>query len=351
MGSYPAPTRDDPLKVKYLLVHQRCACHIINLIVEFGLKRFNLYLENFRTAINFLISSNQRIALFKKILYCSVVEEFGLIDKVFVVSLDDASANTKTFEILEPIFFGYMGSYPAPTRDDPLKVKYLLVHQRRACHIINLIVKSGLKRFDPYLDAFRTAINFLNSSNTRIALFKNYYNAQGIRPRKFSLDMDVRWNSTYLMLKHLVSYKDVFFMWCNSNFGETLLTPLHWYVAEQIMKFLQLFYDVTVVLYGVYYPTAPLMLLHLLDFAEHLHKAKHDENFRSIAIPMKNKFLQYWKTIPLLYSYAFILDPRAKMKGFFNVLELLAKYIGTSYSYSLYYGDVKANLSRLFSKY
>jgi hypothetical protein len=32
-SSYPAPTREDPNKVQYLLVHQRCACHILNLIV------------------------------------------------------------------------------------------------------------------------------------------------------------------------------------------------------------------------------------------------------------------------------------------------------------------------------
>jgi hypothetical protein len=112
----------------------------------------------------------------------SVVEEFGLIDKIFVVSLDNASANSKAFDILQPVFFGYLGSYPAPTRDDPLKVKYLLVHQRCACHIINLIVKFGLKRFNPYLENFRTAINFLNSSNQIIALFKNYCTARGIRP-------------------------------------------------------------------------------------------------------------------------------------------------------------------------
>jgi hypothetical protein len=69
----------------------------------------------------------------------SVVEEFNLIDKVFVVTLDNASANSKAFDILQPCFFGYLGSYPASTREDPNKVQYLLVHQRCACHILNLI--------------------------------------------------------------------------------------------------------------------------------------------------------------------------------------------------------------------
>jgi hypothetical protein len=110
----------------------------------------------------------------------SVVEEFCLIDKVFVVSLDNDSANSKAFDILQPAFFGHLGSYPAPTRDDPLKVQYLLVHQCIACHVINLIVKCGLKRFNPYVENFRTAINYLNSSNQSIALFKNYCSARGI---------------------------------------------------------------------------------------------------------------------------------------------------------------------------
>jgi hypothetical protein len=69
---------------------------------------------------------------------------------VFSVSLDNTYANSRAHEILQPMLFGYLGSYPAPTKDDPAKVKYLLVHQRCACHIINLIVKFGLKRLKPY---------------------------------------------------------------------------------------------------------------------------------------------------------------------------------------------------------
>jgi len=58
------------------------------------------------------------------------------------------------------------------------------------------------------------------------------------------------------------------------------------------MVFLELFYDSTVVLSGVYYPTAPFVLHHILDITEHLHKAETDQNFRMIAYPMKLKFLK-----------------------------------------------------------
>jgi hypothetical protein len=115
-----------------------------------------------------------------------------MIDKIYSVTLDNASSNAKAIETLTPMFVGYLGSDPTPTALDPNKREYSLMHQRCACHIINLIVKSGLKRFKPYTEDFRTAINFLNSSNHIIAMFKNYCNAQGVRPRKFGLDMDVR---------------------------------------------------------------------------------------------------------------------------------------------------------------
>jgi hypothetical protein len=137
-----------------------------------------------------------------------VVEEFCLVDKIFSVTLDNASSNSKAMDTLTPLFASYLGPNPSP--EDPNRLNYTLMHQRCACHIINLIVKSRMKRLKPFLEDFRTAINFLNASNSRIATFKEYCKARGVRPRKFGLDMDVRWNSTYLMLKHLVPYKTVF---------------------------------------------------------------------------------------------------------------------------------------------
>jgi hypothetical protein len=103
-----------------------------------------------------------------------VIQEFDLLDKIFSVTLDNASSNTKAMETLKLMFASYLGFEPDPDPLDPNKVEYNLLHQCCACHIINLIVKSGLKRFKAYAEDFRTAINFLNSSNQRIAMFKNY---------------------------------------------------------------------------------------------------------------------------------------------------------------------------------
>jgi hypothetical protein len=148
----------------------------------------------------------------------TVIEEFKLTNKVFSVTLDNASANSNAMSILTPSFSGYVGS--------------LFLHQRCACHIINLIVKSGLKRLKSYLEDFRTAISFLNASNQRIATYKSFCVAMGVRPRKFGLDMDVRWNSTYLMLKHLIPYKSTFSVFIQTHYQQVegqrpLLTPQH----------------------------------------------------------------------------------------------------------------------------
>jgi hypothetical protein len=69
----------------------------------------------------------------------------------------------------------------------------------------------------------------------------------------------------------------------------------------------------------------------------------------NIVTPMKLKFLKYWQNIPLLYSFAFILDPRAKMRGFHNVLQLLSQTIGTDYS--SYFSEVRTELYKLYNKY
>jgi hypothetical protein len=137
----------------------------------------------------------------------------------------------------------------------PLLKQYLgadlFLHQRCACHIINLIVKEALVTVTPMIDAFRTAISFINSSNLRVASYKSYCMTSGTRPRTLGWDMNVRWNSTYLMLKHVLPHKEIFYTFIESNYprprgGAFLLTHDHWAMATKILEFLELFYDSSV---------------------------------------------------------------------------------------------------------
>jgi hypothetical protein len=230
----------------------------------------------------------------------------------------------------------------------------LFLHQRCACHIINLIVKSALNVIKSHLESFRTAISWINSSNQRIAAFKRYCIAVNVRTRKFGLDMDVRWNSTYLMLKHLVPCRRTFSVFIETNYPRCedeplLLTDDNWTIAEKVLSFLELFYESTVQLSGVYYPTAPLMLHHLILIAKHLKAHEKDKLLRPVVLPMQDVFLKFRMDIPMLYSVAFILDPRAKLKCFQNVLRLLSKLTGTDYS--AYFTEVRGSLANMFQLY
>jgi hypothetical protein len=102
----------------------------------------------------------------------TVLNDYGILHKVFSVTLDNASSNNKAMNALKPLLKQYLGAD-------------LFLHQRCACHIINLIVKEALVNVTPMIDAFRTAISFINSSNLRVASYKSYCMASGTRPRTF----------------------------------------------------------------------------------------------------------------------------------------------------------------------
>jgi hypothetical protein len=290
-----------------------------------------------------------------------VVDEYGLNNKIFAITLDNASSNITAMSFLKPLFCTYLGLVcPDPSdetaydSDDPDDLTTVFLHQRCACHIINLIVKSCLTILKPYLDDFRKAINFLNSSNQRIGAYKSYCLSMGVTPRKFGVDIEVRWNSTFLMLKHLVPHRSTFSVFIQTQYpmqegSPPLLTSNHWTVADKVLSFLQLFYDCTVALSGVYYPTSPLMLHQILKIARHLNTYENDELLRQAVVPMKDKFLKYWRQIPLLYAFAFILDPRAKMRGFHKILLRLSALTGTDYSRLPH--KVRSQLTNTFQLY
>ena len=64
---------------------------------------------------------------------------------------------------------------------------------------------------------------------------------------------------------------------------------------------------------------------------------------------MIDKYNKYWRDISLLYSFAFILDPRAKMKGFNRVLKRLGNL--TSTYYTTYQFGTRARLIDVYNKY
>jgi hypothetical protein len=72
-----------------------------------------------------------------------------------------------------------------------------------------------------------------------------------------------------------------------------LLTEDHWCVAEHTLKFIGLFYLSIVPLFGVYYPTSPLMMHAIIEIVDHLNQFGNDDKYREVVVSMKSKFIKY----------------------------------------------------------
>ena len=87
-------------------------------------------------------------------------------------------------------------------------------------------------------------------------------------------------------------------MWITANHplvdGQPVLKENDWKAVEKLLLFLEQFYDSTVVLSGVYYPTSPLIMHHVREIAGHLNTTyERDRDLRNVVAPMKEKFEDY----------------------------------------------------------
>ncbi|KAE8819308.1 hypothetical protein D1007_02807 [Hordeum vulgare] len=89
-----------------------------------------------------------------------VVNDFALADKVFAITLDNASADMSAMNTLTPIFSVYVASF--------------LMHQRCAYHIVNLIAKGVLHLCEPHVEYIHTAISYLSLLTQWISNYKRY---------------------------------------------------------------------------------------------------------------------------------------------------------------------------------
>ena len=101
-------------------------------------------------------------------LILSIVEEYGICNCIISITLENATTNIMVIDDLQ----GLVSSY----------TRGFLLHQRCACYIINLIVKSGMKMIDSYINKIRYAIAWMNYSKQCVREFKHYCKVEGLKP-------------------------------------------------------------------------------------------------------------------------------------------------------------------------
>ncbi|KAJ0714852.1 putative HAT dimerization domain, ribonuclease H-like superfamily, hAT-like transposase, RNase-H [Helianthus annuus] len=317
--------------------------------------------------LNFCQIANHKGETIGKLVY-RCLQDWG-IDRVFTVTVDNASSNDGAIKFLKRMLKG-----PHSVLDG----KYM--HLRCNAHIINLVVKDGLEEQVDSITRIRNAVRYIRSSPSRFLTFKDCVENEKIESkRKPCLDVDTRWNSTFLMLETALKFSKAFdrLQDVDINYRTYFHSEVadeetstrkrkksdrvlgapdeeDWENARLFMEFLRIFFDVTKKISGSKYVTANWFFVELSKMHSSIASMclSIDEKKRAMGLSMNTKFEKYWDNLDninhLLYV-ALVLDPRNKMS-----------YLG--YSLSLIHGKgsikiklikelVKETLMELFDHY
>ena len=196
-----------------------------------------------------------------------------------------------------------------------------MFHQKCACHILNLVVKAGLKTeaVKLLIIKFKDALNHIVSGQERKQWFARLCVNHELSKLKVPWDIDTRWNSTYRMLNRCLPYKAVIGEVLRGSIPEGLaleLTNEEWEQLERVKDFLGIFFTATVQLSCSYSPTSFQLLKHLYSiskvYSELEHAKTQHRSLTPIVDAMKQKFLKYWEDVPLLAVIANCLNPAYK---------------------------------------
>jgi hypothetical protein len=114
------------------------------------------------------------------------------------------------------------------------------------------------------------------------------------------MDVSTRWNSTYLMLRDALYYKDAFIKLKSSNrrrYAKISPSSDEWDNALTIYGCLKKFYDLTEILSGTSYPTTNLFYRGFCDIKLLLDDwcFSEDATIREMTVAMSAKFEKYWE--------------------------------------------------------
>lgn len=202
------------------------------------------------------------------------------------------------------------------------------LHMRCAAHILNLIVKDGLKDLDVSIVKIRGVVKYVRSSPSRLQKFKECVEEEMIQTKSLvSSDVETRWNSTFLMLKTAVMFKKTFQnlhskdVTCIKELEKSGGAPTEedWKKIGTFLPFLKIFYDATIKLSRSHYVTGSSYVPEIYGIGWTISSflTHEDERIRNMAEKMKLKRDKYWSNVNNINVLLFIvmgLHPRYKMK-------------------------------------
>jgi hypothetical protein len=199
-------------------------------------------------------------------------------------------------------------------------------HLRCICHVLNLGIQDAMKALKLEIGDLRELLKLIRSSPRLIIKFKDLQKSLGntIIYEVPSLDVETRWNSSYLMINQCYKLKGIFDSLCDSAaVGDPLkdlkLSSSDWESMHSIATFLEMAFQATESASGSNYLTISLQPIIFNNLINHCEMAENGgiESIQTIpdivtaAEKLKTKLKKYEKEIcGFLPSIALALDPR-----------------------------------------
>ena len=208
------------------------------------------------------------------------------------------------------------------------------MHMRCCAHIVNLIVMEGLKSLHESIVKVRNAVRYVRSSPSRYDKFKACVEKVKIASKGcVCLDVPTRWNSTYMMLENAEKFQRAFERlhindaqyiryFLDDGSGKKILGPPDfedWDNVKVFVKFLKLFYEVTLRFFDSLYVTSNVFFHELCVIKTELTNLCESEDslLSMMARDMHEKFDKYWgynEKLNLMMFVAIVLNPRYKLR-------------------------------------
>ncbi|KAK1385095.1 hypothetical protein POM88_022830 [Heracleum sosnowskyi] len=164
-------------------------------------------------------------------------------------------------------------------------------------------VKAGLKAEIKSIEVIRNAVKYVRASASRFDTFRTCVEMEKIDSKCMpTMDVDTRWNSTYLMLESAVNFEKAFERLEEEDKGYKAYfdklggtpTKADWTCARVFIEFLKLFYDCTVKFSSSLFVTSNLFFREMLQVHDMLKWMIHSSNDEALANPRyKMKYVRW----------------------------------------------------------
>ncbi|KAG6641860.1 hypothetical protein CIPAW_09G102700 [Carya illinoinensis] len=251
--------------------------------------------------------------------------------KYLAITLDNANSNNGAVS--------YLKKKTKYRKDTILEHEFL--HVRCCAHILNLIVREGLREFDESIAKVRGVVKYVKSS-----------------PQRWTFERLEEEDSAFLTSigDDDEDDEDDVEQVVNRRTSKKLGPPnnINWEKARLFVKFLKLFNDATLRFSGGLYATCNSFFSELATISDAIDLECQNQNLvvGSMATNMKKKFNKYWGNLDnmnMLLFVGILLDPRYKMR--YLDFELEGMYAHDPTKAVDLSCEVKNTLTRMYEAY